>query len=185
MNIPKQHSHTLTSWRYSNLAIALHWLLAVLLVAMVSLGWYMMSIEEQPGSDWYFNLHKSVGLTILSLVVLRLLWRLAHKPQNLPSSVPIWQRTLAHWTQFLLYLCMFILPITGLTGALYSKSGVVFFGIPLPHPAPNHDLAEQLFSIHGITVWILITIVSLHVAGGLKHLLIDRDGVFQRMWPKA
>lgn len=185
MNFPKQRTDGATPWTYSNLAIALHWILAVLIVAMVSLGWYMMSIEDEPGSGWYFNLHKSIGITILALVILRVLWRLGHKPQDLPASVPTWKVTLAHWTQFLLYVCILVMPITGLAGALYSKSGVIFFGLPLPHPTPNHDLAEQLFSVHGITVWILVSIVSLHVAGGLKHLLVDRDGVFQRMWPKS
>jgi cytochrome b561 len=185
MNIPKQPTDALTPWTYSKLAITLHWLVAVLLVAMVSLGWYMMSIEDEPGSGWYFNLHKSVGIILLALVILRALWRFAHRPQSLPSSVPTWQATLAHWTQFLLYVCMFVMPITGLSGALYSKSGVMFFGIPLPRPVPNHDLSEQLFTVHGVTVWILIAIASLHVVGGLKHLLVNRDGVFRRMWPRS
>ncbi|GAC1417102.1 MAG: cytochrome b [Burkholderiaceae bacterium] len=185
MNSPERHSDTPISWTYSTPAIALHWLLALLLTAMVSLGWYMTSIEKEPGSDWYFNLHKSVGITVFVLVVARLLWRLQHKPQYLPSHVPAWQATLAGLTHRLLYVCMFVLPITGLAGALYSKAGIAFFGIPLPRLAPNHDLSEQLFSVHGVTVWILIGIVSLHVAGGLKHLLVDRDGIFQRMWPKS
>ncbi|MDP9109505.1 MAG: cytochrome b [Pseudomonadota bacterium] len=159
--------------------------MALLLVGMVSLGWYMMSIEEETGSDWYFNLHKSIGLIVLTLVVLRILWRLPHTPQKLPSQVPRWQTTLASITQTLLYVCMVVIPVAGLTGSLYSKHGLAFFGIALPHPVANHDLSEQLFSIHGIAVWVLVGLVSLHVAGALKHLLIDRDGVFQRMWPKA
>lgn len=185
MDMPKRRVDAPTPWSYARPAVSLHWLLAMLLIVMVSLGWYMMSIEKQPGSDWYFNLHKSIGLTVLGLVVLRLLWRLQHRPEDLPSSVPVWQAKLASWTQHLLYVCMVVLPVTGLTGSLYSKDGIAFFGAALPHPAPNHDLSEQLFSIHGATVWVLVGLVALHVAGGLKHLLINRDGVFQRMWPKS
>ena len=143
----------------------------------------MMSIEKQPNSGWYFDLHKSVGITILSLVVLRVLWRITHRPHDLPSSVPSWQRQFAGLTQSLLYIVMFMMPLTGLAGALFSKDGVSFFGNHLPHPAPNHDLSKQLFAVHGVIVWILIGLVSLHVAGALKHLWIDRDGAFQRMWP--
>lgn len=183
MNFSKQNTGVQSPWAYAKPAMILHWLLALLLAGMVSLGWYMMSIEDDPGSDRYFNLHKSVGITVLVLVGLRLLWRLRHKPEALPSFVPAWQSRLASGTQRLLYLCMFALPITGLTGALYSKDGVVFLGITLPHPAPNHDFSEQMFSIHGAAAWVLIVLVGLHVAGGLKHLLLDRDGVFQRMWP--
>lgn len=183
MNFSKQDTVVQPPWAYGKPAIILHWFLALLLAGMVSLGWYMTSIEDDPGSGWYFNLHKSVGITVLVLVGLRLLWRLRHKPQALPSFVPAWQARLASGTQRLLYLCMFVLPITGLTGALYSKDGIAFFGIALPHPAPNHDFSEKIFSIHGAAAWVLVALVTLHAAGGLKHLLIDRDGVFQRMWP--
>lgn len=185
MNLPKRHSDITTPWSYTRPAIFLHWLLALLLSVMAALGWYMMSIEKQPGSAWYFNLHKSIGISVLLLVGVRLFWRLQHKPEALPSQVPALQAALARRTQQLLYVCMLVLPVTGLTGSLYSKDGILFFGIALPHPAANHDLSEQLFSIHGVTVWVLVALVSLHVAGGLKHLLVDRDGVFQRMWPKV
>ena len=170
-------------WTYTTTARVLHWGIALLLGGMVALGWYMMSIEKQPNSGWYFDLHKSVGITILGLVLLRLLWRITHHPRNLPSWMPRWQSKLATLTQTLLYVVMLMMPITGLTGALLSKDGVSFFGIKLPHPAPNHDLSEQLFAVHGIIVWILIGLASIHIAGALKHLLVDHDGVFQRMWP--
>jgi cytochrome b561 len=170
-------------WTYAKPAIALHWILALLLPAMVALGWYMMSIEDQPNSGWYFSLHKSIGITIFLLVLLRLIWRLTHTPHSLPSTVAQWQVTLSRWTQWLLYCCMFLMPLTGFTGAIYSKHGVSFFGLALPKVTPNHDLSELFFSAHGVIVWILIGLATLHIAGGLKHLLVDRDGVFQRMWP--
>lgn len=183
MHSSKPSNNPAVSWTYTKPAIALHWILAVLLVGMVALGWYMMAIEEQPGSGWYFNLHKSVGITVFVLVLLRVTWRLTHRPERLPPSVPGWQRRLSSWTQGLLYACMILMPATGFTGAIYSKHGVSFFGIALPGAAPNHDLSEQFFSVHGVIVWILVGLVTLHVAGALKHLLIDRDGVFKRMWP--
>ncbi|WP_034294396.1 cytochrome b [Herbaspirillum sp. RV1423] len=169
--------------RYTAPARLLHWTLAILLIGMVGLGWYMMSIEDAPGSDWYFNLHKSVGLLVLLLVLLRAVWRLLHQPAPLPLATPPWQiiaSTVSHWV---LYALMLALPLIGAIGAAFSKSGLIFFGTPLPRlVAPDHDVAELFFSMHSFAAWILVILVSLHVLAALKHLLIDRDGVFQRMW---
>lgn len=170
-----------TEWRYSVPARVLHWLIAPLLAVMATLGWYMMSIEKLPQSGWYFDLHKSLGLVAISLIFLRLIWRLSHAPQPLPRRVPVWQAQVSTWTHRILYLLMIAVPSAGILGALFSEYGLALFGIPLPRPAPNHDLSEIFFNIHGILIWCLIGVVALHVAGALKHLLIDRDGVFRRM----
>jgi len=169
-------------WRYSPTAIALHWTLALLLTAMVALGWYMMSIEREPGSGWYFDLHKSIGVLALLLVVARLIWRVQNPPQPLPASMPRWQIVLSRGIHVLLYLLMLLIPISGYLGASYSKSGVQVFGLATPHWAlPDHDTAEQFFAIHSLLIWVLVAVVSLHILAALKHLLLDRDHVFQRM----
>lgn len=171
------------SWKYGSVAMLLHWLLAALIVVLLGLGWFMMAIEDDPGSDWYFNLHKSLGLLVLALVALRLLWRMTHRPAPLPASLPRWQVRLSHLTQGALYVAMLAMPLLGLIGASFSKSGVAFFGLPLPAWAvPDHDTAERFFDLHGTLAWVLVALIVLHAAGGLKHLLVDKDGVFQRMW---
>ena len=177
------YSSAVSQWRYTRTAVYLHWALAVLLVSQVALGWYMMSIEDAPGSGWYFSLHKSTGLVIFSLVAARLVWRLTHPRPPLPASVPTWESRLAWVSQALLYVVMVLMPVTGLLGAGYAKSSVPFFGLMLPRWAvPNHDLAEQFFGIHAILAWVLVALVTLHLLGALKHLLLDHDGVFRRMW---
>jgi cytochrome b561 len=170
------------SWRYGRPAIFLHWVLALLIAGLVGLGWYMMSIEEEPNSGWYFDLHKSTGIVVFSLVLLRVLWRSKHRPAALPASLPAWQIKVSSVTQWSLYACMVLMPLTGFIGASYSKKGVVFFGLKVPAwGVPNHDIAEQFFSVHSALAWLLVALVTLHAAAGLKHLLIDKDGVFQRM----
>ncbi|MDB5764291.1 MAG: putative cytochrome [Herminiimonas sp.] len=172
-----------TGWHYGGPAIFLHWVLAVLIAGLVGLGWYMMSIEREPNSGWYFDLHKSFGLLVFALVVLRVLWRLNHKPAELPASLPKWQVKVSSITHWLLYACMILMPVTGFLGASYSKSGVVFFGLHVPAwLVPARDMAKQFFSIHSAIVWVLVALVVLHAAAGLKHLLIDKNDVFQRMW---
>ena len=179
------HTHPASSslaWRYSRTAVALHWGIALLIAFMAALGWYMMSIEDEPGSGWYFNLHKSLGIVTALLVALRIGWRSLNRPEPLAAAIPKWQRQLSQATQGLLYLLMVLVPIAGYVGASYSKNGVQWFGLATPQWAlPDHDRAEQFFDIHSALVWVLVALVGLHVLGALKHLLIDRNGVFQRM----
>src|SRR5664279_3427671 len=170
------------AWRYGRTAIVLHWTVAVLLAATTVLGWFMMSIEHEPGSDRYFELHKSVGIVIALLIAARVAWRLANRPEELPASVPMWQVRLARVTQVVLYLLMVLVPITGYLGASYSEAGVKVFGLVTPTWAlPDHDRAEQFFDIHSALVWVLVALLAAHVAGAIKHLLVDKDGVYQRM----
>ena len=180
---PQQTLSTVKTGVYAPLAVVLHWTLAVLITGMVALGWYMMEIEDDPGSIWFFNLHKSIGLVIAGLVLLRLVWRLGHRPAPLPASLPFWQVNVSRATHGLLYAAMIAMPTFGIIGSLLSKKGIVFFGSALPRVfEANHDLAEVFFDAHSFTTWILVVLVSLHVLAGLKHLLVDKDGVFQRMW---
>lgn len=180
---PAARIPTTAVWRYGMPAIVLHWLLAVLIAGMVALGWYMMSIEKQPQGPWYFDLHRSVGLVVAALVVLRVVWRLTHGPAPLPAGLPSWEvhgSSLAHW---LLYVCMVVMPVTGILGAAYNTSGLQFFGVALPTwSAPDRELSHLFFEIHSFLVWILVALVVLHAAAGFKHLLVERDAVFQRMW---
>lgn len=186
MNDNKSNRATPTpAWRYAGPAMFLHWVLALLVVVLVSVGWYMLKIEEDPASAWYFDKHKSFGMIAFVLVLLRIWWRARHRPAPLPATVPGWQVTLAHLTEWSLYGCLFLMPILGFLGASYSEEGVTFFGTALPAwAAQNHDRSEMLFSLHIGLAWVMVGLIALHVAGALRHLLIDRDGVFQRMWPR-
>jgi cytochrome b561 len=175
---------TSTPWRYSTPAVFLHWALAILITFMAGLGWFMMTVEDEPGGQRFFDLHKSIGLIVFTLVVLRVLWRLFHKPQPLPTTMPRWQIRLSQLVEGLLYVLMVLLPLTGIIGASYSKAGLAFFGADLPRwVTPQRPVAHQLFEIHSALVWVMVALLVLHVLGGLKHLLIDHDEVFGRMWP--
>jgi cytochrome b561 len=173
------------NWHYATPAVLLHWAIAALVLTQVGLGVYMMAIEELPGSAWYFALHVSFGLTIAALMALRIVWRLGHKPAPLPASVPAWQVALARLSHYLLYLLLVLMPVTGYLGRAWTEDGVAWFGLALPARAIANDaLAEQWFSIHIGIAWVLVALVAVHVAAALKHLLVDKDGVFFRMWPR-
>lgn len=170
-------------WHYDVVSRQLHWVLALLIIGMLCVGWYMMSIADNPDSRTYFNLHKSFGIVTGLLILFRVAWRIQHKPEALPSSIAKWQMKLAHGVQLLLYFCMIMMPVTGFLGASFGTHGIAFFGWPIPKWAPQHaDLSEQLFEIHGVIAWALVVLIAVHVLAALKHLWIDKDGVFQRMW---
>ena len=171
--------------RYTPIAIALHWLLAIAIVGSFCVGMYMSDLAMSPTRLKLFNWHKWAGITILALSALRLLWRLTHRP---PADVPMpaWQRRAAHGMHFLLYALFFLVP---LSGWVYSSSAgfpVVVFGvIPLPDFVPaDKALAEVLKSRHHLLAFTLGFIVLVHIGAACKHHYLDRDGLLLRMWPR-
>jgi cytochrome b561 len=171
--------------RYTGTAIALHWLIAVLVVAEFAWGWWMQSIPKQPPGFRAdaFNLHKSVGLAILLLMVARLAWRLAHRPPALPP-MPAWNARLAHANHALMYAALFALTVGGYLGSAWSGYPVLFFGQPLPAWAGHHPLLKEAASgVHLAASWVIGVAFALHVGGTAKHALVDRNGTLARMWP--
>ncbi len=170
--------------RYTGTAIALHWLLALMIVTSFGVGLYMADLPFSPARLKLFNWHKWAGVTILALSGLRLLWRLAHRPPaNLP--MPAWQARLVQITHGLLYVLFFAVPLAGWAYSSAAGFPVVWFGVlPLPDFVPvDKALAETLKDLHGNLAWGLVIAVGLHVAGVAKHQWIDRDGLINRMRP--
>jgi cytochrome b561 len=171
--------------RYTGVAIALHWLVAALVVGQVAWGWWMQEIPKAPPGPRAeaFNLHKSFGLLILALMVARLGWRLSHPPPRLPAMAA-WQRALANATHGLLYVALFALPLTGYLGSAYSGYPVKFFGAVLPAWATKDaSIKELMGTLHLAASWVLVAAVLVHLAGALRHGLVDRDGLLRRMMP--
>jgi cytochrome b561 len=171
--------------RYTTTAIALHWLLALLIVANFALGSYMQDLPLSLTRLKLYNWHKWAGVTILALSAMRLLWRLAHRPPaDLP--MPAWQRRAAHAAHAALYLLFFAVPLMGWAYSSAAGFPVVVFGVlPLPDfVAPDRALSETLKPLHGLLAWALAAVALVHVAAALKHQFVDRDGLLQRMLPQ-
>jgi len=171
-----------TAARYTPVAIAMHWLLALLIVSNLLFGLYMTSLELSPTKLEYYNWHKWTGTTILGLSALRLLWRLGHRPPK-DLAMPAWQRRLAHATHWALYALFFAVPLVGWAYSSAAGYPVVWFGVlPLPDfVSPDKALAAQIKPWHGRLAYTLATLVVLHVAGAAKHQWIDRDNLLSRM----
>jgi cytochrome b561 len=168
--------------RYSTPAIVLHWLLALMIVVAFCVGTYVADLPLSPTRVKLINWHKWAGITILALSMLRLLWRLGHRPPaDLP--MPAWQRNAAHAVHGALYLLFFAVPLVGWAYSSALGFPVVLYGVlPLPDFMP-HDkaLALAIKPWHGRLAWLLAALVVAHVAAALKHQFIDRDGLIDRM----
>ncbi|HEY8190743.1 MAG TPA: cytochrome b [Micavibrio sp.] len=182
----------MTTWRNTALKFgvvhkALHWIIAVLVIAMICVGLYMVSLDPSPKLFRIYALHKSVGISILTLAVLRLAWRMSNiRPMPLPNH-QAWEKFLATIIHALLYAALFIMPLSGWIMSSAKGFSVSVFGLfTLPNLVrPDKSLADLAITVHSYTAWTLIAMIALHAAGALKHHLIDRDDTLRRMFPGA
>ena len=171
--------------RYDGMQKSLHWIIALLIAAAFMLALYLENLPLSPLKFRLYSYHKWLGITVLILACIRLLWRTVRGAPAALQSQPRWQRVMASAAHHSLYLLMLALPLVG--WAMSSAKGipVVLYGVlPLPNWVPtNHDLGEQLETLHMVLAWILCGVVALHVAGALKHHFIDKDETLRRMLP--
>ncbi len=176
--------------RYDRVAIALHWLLALMLVTSFGVGLYMTELPMSPTRLRVYNWHKWAGVTILALSALRLGWRLTHRPPVLPAAVEAamagWRRQVFRGTHRFLYVLFFAVPLAGWAYSSALGFPIVWFGVlPLPDFVPvDKALAEGVLRpLHVGSAFTLAGMVLLHVGATLKHQFVDRDGLMARMWP--
>lgn len=177
--------------RYGAVARALHWLIALLIVTQIALGWTMGAVAKPTGrmlEGW----HISFGVLVLLLTLARIAWRLTHRPPPTPPGLSGWERGLAHAVHAGFYLLLLAIPLTGWFMESIGKRPIHVFGLTWPHfPGVGALLAgqnpravkEALEQIHGSPlVWAMIALIVLHVAGALKHQF-DGHPVLWRMVP--
>jgi cytochrome b561 len=175
-----------TRERYTTPAIALHWLLALMILGALGMGLYMTGLPFSMQRLKLYNWHKWAGVTILVLSAARLLWRLTHRPPTDPPGMPAWQVRVAHAVHIALYGVFFAVPLSGWAYSSASGFPIVWFAVlPLPDFVPvDRDLADTLKLVHHWLAYALAALVALHVAAALKHQFIDRDGLLRRMRPQ-
>jgi cytochrome b561 len=176
--------------RYGAVAALLHWALAALLVFQITLGAWMTALPLGLQKYQLFQLHKSLGISILLLSLIRLGWRLANRPPPFDRSLRPWERALAHGVHWALYVFMIGAPLLGwaTVSAAPGPAPTRFFGLfslpPLPVVAgAGKAWQDTLGDAHGVLAWTGAALIVLHVAGALKHQFIDRAPELQRMLP--
>jgi cytochrome b561 len=172
--------------RYGGVAIALHWILALGILLQVWLGFQLDDIPRgTPERSAWVNFHKSVGISLAALILVRLAWRVTHPPPPLPATMPSWERLAARASHALLYACMIGVPLAGYVASNFSKFGIKYFGlVTLPPWGIDDKAIYAVFNTaHRILALVFAALILLHIAAALKHALVDRDGMTRRMWP--
>ena len=173
--------------RYHPVSVLLHWVLGLALIGLFAVGLYMTDLPFSPQRLKLYNWHKWAGVTLLALSAFRLIWRRTHRPPALPvaieSAMPGWQKLAHHATHHGLYLLFFAVPLLGWAYSSAAGFPIVLFGVlPLPDFVPvSEELAELIKPLHKLSAFAMMALVLLHVAGALKHQLVDRDGLIARM----
>jgi cytochrome b561 len=171
--------------RYPPMAVVLHWIVALLIIALLATGWYMVATPKNtPERAFLFNLHKSLGITAAFVIATLIVWRIRHRAPALPASMPAWERTAAVLNHRLFYVFMVLVTLAGYLTSSFSKYGPKLFGIPLPQWGwEDAALRGNFATVHRVAALVFAMLIGIHVAAALKHLLLDKDGVFQRMFP--
>jgi cytochrome b561 len=192
--VPPVPTNSGSSGRYTAVAIILHWVMALGVLALAAIGLVMvhLNIPLQRKFELY-QLHKSIGVTILLAALLRMGWRLKHKPPELPAHMPSLERAAAVGGHLILYFFLFALPLTGwaLVSASVLRIPTILYGVmPWPHlpilPTLTHKAPVEAFlkRIHAYGAWTLIAIVAGHAGAALRHHFIKHDEVLLRILPR-
>lgn len=164
--------------------MVLHWIIALLIVLNFVAVWVAEDMPRPERMQIMAN-HKSIGLTVLALSLVRLGWRFTHRSPPLQRRLQPWEQTLARTVHTLFYVLMIGLPLSG--WAMVSSGGPVrvfgLFAVPALPVSTSEAAGDRFFSVHETLAWGMLALLALHVAGALKHHFIDRDGALGRMVP--
>lgn len=170
---------------YTRTAVALHWLMALLILAALPLGLTMTELDLSPTKLKLYAWHKWLGVTVFGLAVLRLVWRTTHPAPPLSAAIPAWQRGAAHALHWALYALMLVIPLSGWLMSSAKGFQTVYLGVlPLPDLlAKDEAVGDLLQQVHRWLNYAMAALLVVHVAAALRHHLVERDDVLARMLP--
>jgi cytochrome b561 len=182
-----------TDSRYGGIAKTLHWVIVLLIIVQYVLAQLAEAAGNARAAHPAAALeqlallarHKSVGLTIFALALVRLVWRFVSPPPPFPADMPHWQVVAARFTHYGFYVVLFAMPISGLVMSAASNYPVSYFGLfTLPNlVAPDDGLKDLMKEVHETLFDVLLALAAVHIVAALKHEFFDHDGVLRRMLP--
>jgi len=169
---------------YGPISRALHWLVGLAVICMLIVGSLMESIADKAIRGQVFGLHKSMGITVMGIMIVFALWSLFNRKPKLPKGTPTWEHHLARTVHLLLYALIIAMPLSGWIMSTASNHIPNYFGlfkIPFPGIGQDKALAEFMETSHYILAWSITIILTLHVLGALKHHFIYKNNIVRRM----
>jgi cytochrome b561 len=162
----------------------IHWLMAVLILTLLGVGLWMADLPaDYPDRAYYYSMHKSFGIVALIFVLMRVINRAGSEIPELPYKINRFDENLSQLVHYTLYFLMIAQPICGFAMTDLGGRDVIFFGYKLPDLFhTNKELAGKFWLAHKYFGYALIVAISLHILGSLKHYLVDRINLFNRMW---
>lgn len=171
--------------KYSGVAMLLHWLISLLIILQFVFVWSAEALPRGDAQTTLMLLHKSSGMTVLGLAVMRIIWRFVYRPPAFPptmSSAEQWLARITHWS---LYLLIFAMPLSGWLMSSTGGSSTEWFGL-FTFPdimSKNESLHELLEEAHELLGWVLFALALFHIVAALWHAIVKKDGILQRMLP--
>lgn len=168
---------------YGSISKILHWIIGLLIVIMVSGSFFLDDITDKDLRHSIINLHKLIGIAILLLMIIRIVWAFYNIKPSLPNSVRHWQKIAARSIHILFYIVLIAMPLSGWIMSM-AAGHIPHLGslqLPLPWIPKNKVLDDTFFTVHQYLAWVIIALITLHILAAIKHALINRDGVLQKM----
>lgn len=169
---------------YGTVSRALHWSIALLIIGLIALGWYMVGLTYF--DKWYnasLSLHKALGVLVLELAILKILWSIYSRPPALSTALKVWERIAAKCTHMVLYGMMILIPLSGYIISTSAGDSVSFFDLYEVPPLLTQDekLRDIAIELHFYMAYGTAALVGIHALAALKHHFIDKDGTLKRM----
>lgn len=174
-----------TMQKYSGVAQALHWLIALLVIAQFAAIWTAEALPKGELKLFLVLSHKSIGITVLGLAVIRLVWRFVRTPPPFPGTMPVAEQWTARITHWLLYALIFIMPLSGwLMSSTGGRQVEWFWLFAVPDLMSKNKYWNDIFhETHEIMAWVLFALALFHILAALWHVAIKKDGLLKRMLP--
>ncbi len=167
---------------YGFIAKLLHWIIALMILGLLMVGFIMESMEPSEQKWQLYGYHKATGFTIFILVTIRIVWRLINIEVLLPQDLPHWQVIVSKITHYLLYLFMFLMPFSGIMMSRLGGHNINVFDLfTIPAAAKNPELAGIFHKTHGLAAYGILAFILLHIGAALYHHFIRKDNVLMRM----
>jgi cytochrome b561 len=171
---------------YTPTAQVLHWITALLMFTILPVAWHIVTMnQDDPRRETWLTIHKSIGITILALTIIRIVWRWITPPPSLPGTMGQIEAAAAVLSHWLLYIVLITMPVSGYLQSAAGGHSVIYFGLfEIPSLVPqNKNMAEWATAIHNAGQWAVYTLIVLHVLATVWHLAVRRDGILDRILP--
>lgn len=175
-----------TESQYGSVAKFFHWTIALLIITMLFVGFFMDCIPKDTSLRGFtYNAHKVTGIIILALVCCRFIWMLVNRKPALPGKPNMFEKIAEHTVHWCFYMCMFAMPISGWVMATAAGYLPNIFGLKLAAPFVEKSkyVADLASEAHEVIAWVIIVLLVLHIGAALVHHFIKKDNVLNRMRP--